>query len=102
MSDVTNPGLVNVADQGDGIVAADQSVTVGPAQIVNPNLVNVVNQGDGLVAADQAVTVGSTQVAGTTVQAGAYSPQSPDTTSTTQNNVAGQTYGEGDPSSVYV
>ena len=29
--DVTNPGLVNVADQGDGLTPVDQPVTVSPS-----------------------------------------------------------------------
>lgn len=34
--ETTNPGLVNVADQGDGPLAVDQAVVVGPSQ--NPAL----------------------------------------------------------------
>lgn len=70
--DVTNPGLVNVADQGDGLTIVDQPVTTGPAQ-----------------------------TAGTTVQAGTYSPQSPNTLDTTENTVVGQRYGVGDPVNVF-
>jgi len=72
------------------------------SDVTNPGLVNVVAQGDGLTVADQAVTTGPAQVAGSTVQGGSYSPLFPDATSVTQNNVAGQTYGEGNPTSVYV
>lgn len=28
---VTNPGLVNVADQGDGLLVVDQPVTISPS-----------------------------------------------------------------------
>ena len=30
-SDVTNPGTVNVANQGDGLLSVDQPVTVSPS-----------------------------------------------------------------------
>lgn len=29
--DTTNPGLVNVADEGDGLIVVDQPVTVSPS-----------------------------------------------------------------------
>lgn len=67
-SDVTNPGSVNVADQGDGILSVDQPVTVSPSNsagsaipaiangslgavanrtVTNPGTVNVVNEAFG-------------------------------------------------------
>jgi hypothetical protein len=68
--EVTNPGLVNAANQGDGPLLVDQAVTVSPssnpatstpavsgaggagvATVTNPDLVDVVDQGyDGLPA----------------------------------------------------
>jgi hypothetical protein len=30
-ADTTNPGLVNVADQGDGLLSVDQPVTASPS-----------------------------------------------------------------------
>ncbi len=65
--DVTNPGLVNVADEGDGPLSVDQPVTVSPssnpaqvtvaangglgagvASITNPDLVNVASETFGI------------------------------------------------------
>jgi hypothetical protein len=68
-TDVTNPGLVNVANQGDGLTVVDQPVTVSPsssagsanvaiagvsgggvATTTNPGVANVANEtfGKGL------------------------------------------------------
>jgi hypothetical protein len=65
--DVTNPGLVNVADEGDGPLSIDQAVGVSPssnpaqsavaansglgggvATITNPDLVNVASETFGI------------------------------------------------------
>lgn len=65
MPDVTNPGLVNVADQGDGPLSVDQTILVTPSQnpdsqvpavagglgggvrtVNNPGLVDVVDEDD--------------------------------------------------------
>lgn len=64
-TDVTNPGLVNVANQGDGLTVVDQPVTVSPssnpgtatpaiaggpsssaavASVTNPGVTNVANE----------------------------------------------------------
>ena len=68
VEDVTNPGLVNVADQGDGLLSVDQAVLTGPSSsagsaipavsgpggggtqdTTNPDLVDVADQSfDGL------------------------------------------------------
>lgn len=67
MSDITNPGLVNVCDQSDGLITIDQCETVTffgqtiptsnisrggkyESDSTNPGLVNVVNEvfGKGL------------------------------------------------------
>lgn len=55
--DSTNPGVVNVADQGDGLTVVNQPVSVGPGTNPGP-LTNAGNEGDGLTALDQPVTVG--------------------------------------------
>jgi hypothetical protein len=67
-SNVTNPGSVNVADQGDGLLSVDQPVTVSPSNSAgsanpavaggglggntttntNPGTVNVANEAFGL------------------------------------------------------
>lgn len=98
---VVNPGTVNVADQGDGPTSVDQSVKTGPSSNAGP-LIDIVGQGDGPTSVDQGVTVTPPQAAQTTVQGGTYSPQSARTENTTQNNVAGQTYGQGVPQNVFV
>lgn len=63
-TDVTNPGLVNVADEGDGLLSVDQcvqvttvagGVTSNPAQVTgggaytntNPDCVDVSDEGYG-------------------------------------------------------
>lgn len=65
-ADVTNPGIVNVANEGDGPLSVDQPVTVSPsynpaqptvaangglgagaATITNPDLVNVASEAFG-------------------------------------------------------
>lgn len=65
--DVTNPGLVNVADEGDGPLSVDQAVGVSPssnpaqstvaangglgagvASVTNPDLVNVASEAFGI------------------------------------------------------
>jgi len=141
---VTNPGSVNVADQGDGPLSVDQPVTTGPGTNPGP-LVGVATEGDGPLSVDQPVTVGPSTNPGPLVQAaaegdgptsvdqpvtvgpsqspasaltassspgesvepgvtnaGTYSPQSPNTEDVTQNNVAGQVYGEGTPINYYI
>jgi len=66
IEDVTNPGLVNVADQGDGLLSVDQPVTVSPsssagsavsaasgsggagvASVTDPDVVSVADQAFG-------------------------------------------------------
>ncbi len=112
----TNPGVVNVADQGDGLVVVDQPVTTGPGTNPGP-LVAVAPEGDGPTSVDQPVSVGPSQSsassatassqAGESVEpgvtnAGTYSPQSPNTINTTPNTVVNQIYGQGNPTNVFV
>jgi hypothetical protein len=99
---VVNPGLVNVADQGDGPLVVDQPVTTGPG--TNPgsfNRAGALAPGAGARSPDQPVAVGTPQTAGSTVQGGTYSPQSPSTANVTRNNVASQVYGTWPPAEVY-
>jgi len=100
-ADVTNPGLVNVADQGDGLLTVDQPVTTSPSSNAG-QLVDAADQGDGQLSVDQPVTVGPTQVAGLDVSAGGGSPTSPRTDDVTSNTVVGQVYGQGTPVEVFV
>ena len=53
-------------------------------------------------AANQPVTVGPAQTAGTNVNGGTYSPTSPNVLTTQQNTVVGQQYGTGVPRNVFV
>lgn len=114
--DSTNPGVVNVADQGDGLTVVDQPVTTGPSTNPGP-IVSAGDQGDGPLSVDQPVTVGPSQSAASSdtstsspgqivepgvTNAGAYSPQSPNTINTTQNTVVDQIYGQGNPQNVFV
>jgi hypothetical protein len=114
--DSTNPDLVNVADQGDGLTVVDQPVTVGPSTNPGP-LVNAGDQGDDPLSVDQPVSVGPSQSSASSQEAtsspgesvepgvtnaGTYSPQSPDTINTTQNTVVDQIYGQGTPQNVFV
>ena len=101
--DTTNPGLVNVANQGDGRTVVDQQVLVGPSQNPGPLVQSgSVAPGIGPEAPDQPVTVTPAMTAQRTVEGGTYSPQSPDTIDTTENTVVNQIYGTGNPTNVFV
>lgn len=97
--DVTNPDLVDAADQGDGPTSVDQSVTTGPSQSSGPLVAG--NQVDGPTSVDQPVTTGPSQSSGATIAGGAYSPQSPNTAEVIENDVINQVYGQGDPINVF-
>jgi hypothetical protein len=74
MSDVTNPGLVNVADQGyDGLVSVDQTKIVTPT--------------------------GSIGLATVSGFGGAYEP---DSTNPGSVNVADETFGQKLPANIFV
>ena len=116
--DVTNPGLVNVADQADGETRIDQEITVSrPSSNSGPTVQGItfadgmitVNQpvtvspsqnsgpteqgiafADGMVEVDQPVTVSPSQNSGPLIQGGTASPVSPNTISTTQNTAINQ------------
>lgn len=113
--DSTNPGVVNVADQGDGLTVVNQPVTVGRSTNPGP-LVSAGDQGDGPLSVDHPVTVGPSQSAASSqaatsspgeivepgvTNAGTRSPQSPNTINTTQNTVIDQIYGQGSPTNVF-
>jgi len=74
---------------------------VSTANVVNPGLVNVADQADGLTSVDQEVTVTPPMTAQRSVDGGEFSPEGPNVLNTTQNNVAGQVYGTGRPINVY-
>ena len=114
----TNPGLVNVADEGDGRLSVDQPVTTGPSTNPGP-LVQADAEGFGTGDADpdQPVTVGPSQNSAASIvdvnfpgkiveagitNAGSSSPVSPDTINTTENTVVNQIYGQGNPQNVFV
>lgn len=101
---VTNPGLVDAVDQGDGPTSVDQPVTVGPSQNPGP-LVPATDQapGTGTERPNQPVTVSApATTALATVDADVFSPQSPNTINTTENTVVDQTYGLPNPANVFV
>ncbi len=98
---VVNPGLVNVADQADGLVSVDQAVKTSPSTNAGPTSLGL-TYADGEMAVDQPVTVSPATTAQRTVDGGLYSPESPNVTNTTQNTVVGQVYGTGTPSNVFV
>lgn len=101
--DVTNPGDVNVVNQGDGLLSVDQPVTVGPS--TNSGItIQGISPVTGLrpLSTYQTGTVTPAMTAQTTVQGGTNSPQSPNTEEVTPNNVVEQVYGQGTPANVYV
>jgi|SRR5271157_1017627 len=103
MSDVTNPGSVNVANQGDGRLSVDQPVEVGPSTNPGP-LVQAGSfaPGIGTESPDQPVTVSPSSNAGPLVDADLFSPESPNCQNTTENTVINQIYGTGTPKNVFV
>jgi hypothetical protein len=101
---IVNPGLVNVVDQGDGLLAVDQPVLVGPGTNPGPLVSgSSLKPGIGADCPDQPVLFSEpATTALRTVQGGTASPTSADTINTTENNVAGQVYGQGTPANVFV
>ena len=102
---VVNPGTVNVVTEGFGTgpISPNQPVTVGTS--TNPGPLSQAGSfapGAGLDTPDQPVTVSPPQNSGGLVQGGAASQVSSHVVTTTQNNVAGQVYGTGTPSNVFV
>jgi hypothetical protein len=88
---------------GTGPDSPDQPVTTGPSYNPGPLVqAGSAAPGTGSDFPDQPVTVGPSQNSGQLVQAGTDSPTSPRTINTTQNNVAGQVYGQGTPANVFV
>ena len=101
-TDVTNPGVVNVADQADGPTSVDQCVEVGPSQSSGPTVSgtgagHAVNHLDG-----QPVIVTGPMTAARSVDGGLYSPTSGNCENVTENSTINQTYGVGSPKNVYV
>lgn len=70
--------------------------------VTNPGSVNVADQGDGPLSVNQPVTVGASQNSGLSVDGDDYSPTSSNVITTAQNSVVGQVYGTGAPAQVYV
>lgn len=102
-TNVVNPGLVNVADQGDGLISVDQPVKVGPSTNPGPVVAGLDSApGLGTDSPDQPVTVSPPQTANTSVAGGTYSPTSPNTENVITNNVVEQVYGTGSPTNVFV
>jgi hypothetical protein len=73
--DVTNPGTINVADQGDGLITVDQPVSTGPSSSSGP-LVSASNlaPGRGTAAPDQPVSTGPSSSSGPLVAAPNLAP----------------------------
>lgn len=68
---VTNPGDVNVADQGDGRLSVDQPVTTGPGTNPGPLAAGLSSAGGrGLASPDEPVTLSPSTNPGPLVQAG--------------------------------
>jgi hypothetical protein len=96
---VTNPGSVNVADQGDGLTVVDQAVTVSPSY--NPGPVVATGSrgfGQGDADPDQPVKVGPSTNPGPLVQAGSEGfgvgdadPDQPVTVSPSQSSASSKT-----------
>ena len=101
--DVTNPGDVNVANQGDGRLSVNQPVTTGPGTNPGP-LVQAGSRefGFGTEDPDQPVTVTPSTNAGPLVQAGTASPTKLRTLNVITNDVVQQVYGAGSPKNVFV
>jgi hypothetical protein len=132
MSDVTNPGLVNVVTQGDGLTLVNQTITVGPSTNPGPTAAGLTAApGLGTDSPDQPVTVSPStnpgplvqgaalapglgvaplsagqvsdaMTAQLTIQGGTASPTSPNTINTMENTVVNQVYGTGAPARVFV
>lgn len=84
--------------------SVDQEILIGPSQNGGANADGDDPSQVKLVASavNQPVLVGPAQTAGTSVDGGTFSPQSPNTQNTTQNNVVGQVFGSGTPTNVFV
>ena len=132
MSDVTNPGVVNVADEAyDGlpinVPAFDQVPASSSVNNVNagsavagtgtaatspdfrtvpvqhsPNNLDGGGSSVGPLSADQAVLVSSPGPGMTTVQGDKFKPGNDQLIDVVANNVAGQVYGTGTPANVFV
>jgi hypothetical protein len=116
--DTTNPGLVNVADEGDGRTVVDQPVTTGPSTNPGPLVsADAEGFGTGTDSPNQPVTVEPSQNSAASIvdvnfpgkiveagitNAGTFSPQGPNTINTTENTVVNQIYGQGNPHNVFV
>ena len=89
--DVTNPGLVNVADESDGPLSIDQSKTVTvPCTNAGP-IVQAADENPIRGAAEESPSdVTPAMTAQETVEGGTASPTSPNTISTTENTVIDQ------------
>jgi len=103
MADVTNPGLVNVADEAfGGLPNPDQAVKItSPASASEVNLRGGDGDEKGLIVVDQPVTVQVPGAPDVTFDGGLYHPGGVPV-DVTQNNVDGQVYGVGTPANVYV
>ncbi len=131
-TNVVNPGLVNVSDEGYDGFPSDVRASNGQVVPVNisPNNVVGATGNTQAIVVDQEIVVGPSQSAGPTllgggssvtktvvdqeiqvgpsynpgplVQGGTFSPLSPNVQTTTQNTVVNQTYGTGTPSNVFV
>ena len=65
-SDVTNPGLINVANQGDGLLSVDQPVIVSPSNSAGSATSAVAGTSIGAVNNKTVTNPGTTNVANET------------------------------------
>lgn len=111
-SSVDGPISSSIATSG-GPTDGNQTIDVAPTQVHRLNLDGGGSSVDGPISssvatsggptdANQTVDITPPQTAQTNVNGGTFSPQSPNTSNTTQNNIAGQTYGTGTPRNVFV
>jgi hypothetical protein len=69
-SDVTNPGLVNVANQSDGLLSVDQPVTISPSNSAGSATPAVAGGTIGAVNNKTVTNPGTTNVANETFGTG--------------------------------
>jgi hypothetical protein len=100
---VTNPGIVNVADEAYFPSTIEQTIrTSTPATGVGPTTQgSALAPGIGLPVLSPSISI-PPQIANTNVDGDDYSPLSPNVINTTENTVIGQLYGNNHVITVFV